>query len=67
MLDIFTDQVFTIGTVANVPQPVVVDDRLHNVPVKAMYGWDPGAHFGMYKPDSFWFDEGTSGQDVATQ
>lgn len=67
MLEIFTDQVFTIGTVANVPQPVVVDDHLRNVPVKAMYGWDPGAHFGMYKPDSFWFDEGTGGQDVATQ
>lgn len=67
MLALFTDQVFTIGTVANVPQPVVVDVRLRNVPEKAMYGWDPGAHFGIYKPDCFWFDESKGGQDVAGQ
>jgi peptide/nickel transport system substrate-binding protein len=67
MLQIFADQVYTIGTVANVPQPVVVDTRLRNVPERAMYGWDPGAHFGIYKPDCFWFDDAKSGQDVATQ
>jgi peptide/nickel transport system substrate-binding protein len=67
MLQIFADQVFTIGTVANVPQPVVVDTKLRNVPERAMYGWDPGAHFGIYKPDCFWFDDVKSGQDVATQ
>lgn len=67
MLHIFTDQVYTIGTVANVPQPVVVNGKLRNVPAKAMYGWDPGAHFGIYKPDCFWFDDKKSGQDVATQ
>jgi peptide/nickel transport system substrate-binding protein len=66
MLQIFADQVFTIGTVANVPQPVVVADGLRNVPEKAMYGWDPGAHFGIYKPDTFWF-ESDEGQDVAAQ
>ena len=21
-----------------------------------MYNWDPGAHFGVFKPDGFWFD-----------
>lgn len=67
MLSLFTDQVFTIGTVANVPQPVVVDRRLRNVPEKAMYGWDPGAHFGIYKPDCFWFDDTKGAQDVAQQ
>lgn len=66
MLQIFADQVFTIGTVANVPQPVVVATELRNVPQKAMYGWDPGAHFGIYKPDSFWFDA-KDAEDVATQ
>jgi peptide/nickel transport system substrate-binding protein len=55
MLAQFTDGVFTIGTVNGVPQPVVVSDRLHNVPEKGVYSWDPGAHFGMYKPDCFWF------------
>ena len=56
MLKIFTDQVFTIGTVSGVPQPVVVSNRLHNVPEQGIYSWDPGAHFGIYKPDCFWVD-----------
>ncbi len=57
VLAIWADQVYTIGTVANVPQPVVVNRHLHNVPEKAMFAWDPGAHFGVYKPDTFWLDE----------
>jgi peptide/nickel transport system substrate-binding protein len=56
MLTIFADQVFTIGTVSGVPQPVVVSNRLHNVPEQGIYSWDPGAHFGIYKPDCFWVD-----------
>ncbi len=54
MLQIFTNQVYTIGTVAGVQQPVVVVDRLHNVPIEGIYNWDPGAHFGIYQPDRFW-------------
>ena len=57
MLRIWADEVFSIGLVAGVPQPVVVSTRLRNVPVEGMYNWDPGAHFGMYKPDTFWFDD----------
>ena len=60
MLKIFADQVYTIGTVSGVPQPVVVSNRLHNVPEKGVYSWDPGAHFGIYKPDSFWVDSGAA-------
>jgi peptide/nickel transport system substrate-binding protein len=56
MLKTFADQVFTIGTVSGVPQPVVVSNRLHNVPEQGIYSWDPGAHFGIYKPDCFWVD-----------
>jgi len=54
MLAIFTDQVYTIGTVSGVEQPVVVTNRLRNVPIKGVYNWDPGAHFGIYEPDRFW-------------
>ena len=54
MLDIHADQVDTIGTVQGVLQPVVVSNRLNNVPDEAIYSWDPGAHFGMYRPDTFW-------------
>ena len=56
MLAINADQQFTIGIVADVPQPVVVSNHLENVPEKGIYAWEPGAHFGIYKPDTFWFD-----------
>lgn len=56
MLDIRADNVFTIGIVAGVPQPVVVNKKLRNVPKKGIYNWNPGAHFGIYHPDTFWFD-----------
>jgi peptide/nickel transport system substrate-binding protein len=55
MLQIWSDQVFSIGLIAGVQQPVVVSDRLRNVPSEGIYNWDPGAHFGIYKPDGFWF------------
>lgn len=54
MLKINAEQVFSIGIVAGVPQPVVVDNRLRNVPEKGVYNWNPGAHFGIYHPDGFW-------------
>jgi peptide/nickel transport system substrate-binding protein len=54
ILEIWSEQVFTIGTVANIPQPVIVATGFHNVPAKGIWSWEPGAHFGLYKPDSFW-------------
>jgi peptide/nickel transport system substrate-binding protein len=54
MLAIHADQVFSIGTVNAVPQPVVVNNRLRNVPQEGIYAWAPGAYFGMYRPDTFW-------------
>ncbi|MBM3480683.1 MAG: ABC transporter substrate-binding protein [Alphaproteobacteria bacterium] len=57
VLEIHAEQVFTIGLVANVRQPVVVSRRLRNVPDIGVYNWDPGAFFGVYRPDSFWFGE----------
>lgn len=57
MLAIYTDQVYTIGTIAGVPQPIVVSTRLRGVPQAGIYNWDPGAHLGMYKPDTFWLSE----------
>jgi peptide/nickel transport system substrate-binding protein len=66
MLHIWADQVFSIGTVAGVLQPVVVSDKLRNVPKKGIYNWDPGAYFGIYKPDQFWFEEGAAPQKSAS-
>ncbi|NUB26918.1 ABC transporter substrate-binding protein [Azospirillum brasilense] len=56
ILTLNTDQVFTIGTVAGVPQPVVARRTLRNVPEEGLFNYDPGAHFGLYRPDGFWFD-----------
>ena len=56
MLDIHADEVTSIGTVQGVLQPVVVRNTLRNVPEEALYSWDPGAHFGVYRPDAFWID-----------
>jgi peptide/nickel transport system substrate-binding protein len=56
MVKIQADQVTSIGTVQGVLAPIVVKNRLHNVPEKAILSWDPGAHFGIYRPDTFWVD-----------
>ncbi len=55
MLAIHRDQVFTIGLVGEMFQPVVVNNRMVNVPEKGVYNWDPGSFFGIYHPDTFWF------------
>ena len=56
MLEINADQVYSIGLIGSVPQPVVVNKDLRNLPDKGIYNWNPGAHFGIYRPDTFWFD-----------
>ena len=56
MLAIHADQVFSIGTVNAVPQPIVINARLRNVPEEGVYAWAPGAYFGMYRPDTFWLE-----------
>jgi peptide/nickel transport system substrate-binding protein len=56
MLDIYNDEVYSIGLASGVFQPVVARTDLRNVPKEGVYNWEPGAHFGLYKPDTFWFD-----------
>ncbi|MBS0337924.1 MAG: ABC transporter substrate-binding protein [Proteobacteria bacterium] len=55
MLSIHAEQQFVIGVISAVPQPVLVRTNLMNVPEKGFYNWDPGAFFGIYHPDGFWF------------
>lgn len=57
MLQTYTDQVFTIGTVNNTRHPIVVNARLKNVPEEGIFTWEPTAYFGVYRPDTFWFGE----------
>ena len=47
---------YTIGIVAQVPQPVLVANGLRNVPEEGIFNWDPGAQFGIYRPEIFWWD-----------
>ncbi len=53
MLAIHADQLFGIGMLAEAPQPIVVSNRMRNVPKKALWAWEPGAHFGVHRPDEF--------------
>ena len=50
----FAALVFFCVCVIAVPQPVVVNNRLRNVPQEGIYACAPGAYFGMYRPDTFW-------------
>ncbi len=56
ILDINAENMFSIGLIGNVPQPVVVRNDLRNVPEKGIHSWEPGAFFGIYRPDTFWWD-----------
>ncbi|EPJ43668.1 MAG: oligopeptide ABC transporter, periplasmic oligopeptide-binding protein [Osedax symbiont Rs1] len=58
MLAIHADQVYSIGLVSGILQPVVVNKNLRNVPQKAFYNWNPGAFFGIYNMASFWYQQG---------
>lgn len=55
MLQIHSDQQFAIGILSEAPQPVVVSNRLVNVPEFGKWAWDPGAHFGIHRVDEFFF------------
>jgi len=56
MLDIHSEEIFNIGIVNSVRQPIVVSNRLRNVPEEGLFSWQPGAYFGIYRIDTFWFD-----------
>ena len=42
-----TDQVFTIGSVTGIRQPIVVGPEIRNVPKEGFYAWDPGGYLGF--------------------
>jgi peptide/nickel transport system substrate-binding protein len=58
MLDINAEEVFTIGIVGGTLQPVVVKNGLRGVPAKGVYSWEPGSHFGVHNPDTFYWQNG---------
>jgi peptide/nickel transport system substrate-binding protein len=54
ILAINADQVFSIGTVNSVRQPLTATKKVKNLPEKGYWAWDPGGYIGLYKPDTFW-------------
>lgn len=56
ILDIHAEETIRIGLVSEVPQPVVING-VENVPLTAIYGWDPGAHFGLHRMDEFYLSD----------
>jgi peptide/nickel transport system substrate-binding protein len=57
MLRTYCEEVYSIGIVNSVPQPIVVNSKLQNVPVQGLYAWSPTSYFGIYHPDVFWFED----------
>ncbi|WP_210251338.1 ABC transporter substrate-binding protein [Aureimonas psammosilenae] len=57
MLDINADEALRIGIVSGIDNLVLVSDRLQNVPERAVYNWNPGAFFGVYRMETFFFGE----------
>jgi peptide/nickel transport system substrate-binding protein len=57
MLELYTDQVFSIGIVNATLQPIVSARRLHNLPEKGLFGFEPTSFLGVYMPDTFWLGE----------
>jgi peptide/nickel transport system substrate-binding protein len=53
ILQIHAEETIHIGLVSEVRQPVVVKG-LGNVPKDGIYGWDPGAQFGIHRMDEFY-------------
>ena len=57
ILDINADQVFAIGVVTATLLPVVVSNRLRNVPETGISSFNPYAYFGVYEMDAFWLTD----------
>ncbi|MGF1562193.1 MAG: ABC transporter substrate-binding protein [Geminicoccaceae bacterium] len=56
MLTIYAEQVYSIALISGVLQPVVHKAELKGVPEEAVFNWDPGAQFGIYRPDTFYWN-----------
>ena len=57
MLANHADNLWSIGTVSGELQPIVVSNRLKNVPDSVVFAWEPTALFGVYRVDEFYFAE----------
>jgi peptide/nickel transport system substrate-binding protein len=63
MLRNHAENQWVIGTVAGALQPIVVRNRLRNLPRKALYSWEPTAMIGVYRVDELFWTR-TTGQEA---
>lgn len=56
MLEIYTQQVYSIGIVNSTLQPIFRTAKLQNLPNEGLYGFEPTSYLGVYMPDTFWLD-----------
>ncbi len=56
MLKIYASQCYTVGLVSGVLQPVAARSTMRNVPEEAIFNYEPHGQFGIYLPDTFWYD-----------
>jgi peptide/nickel transport system substrate-binding protein len=56
MLRNHVDNQWIIGTVSGALQPIVTRDGLTNLPLKALYSWEPTAMIGIYRADEIFWD-----------
>ncbi len=61
MLTLNAEQVFAIGIVNGTRQPVVVSDRMRNVPQSGLWSFQPSSYFGLYMPDTFFYTDAGKG------
>ncbi len=66
MLKIYSDNLFTIGILNGTKQPVVTAPNLRNVPKNGVFAFNPGAYFGVYNPEAFYYAS-TSKSAAATK
>ena len=50
------ENVWTIGTVGIAPHPIIVNDKLQNVPKNGYWGWD-GRWSAPYYPETWYLKE----------
>ncbi|PPR61434.1 MAG: hypothetical protein CFH10_01166, partial [Alphaproteobacteria bacterium MarineAlpha4_Bin2] len=58
ILNLHAENVFVIGLINSAKQPIVISNKLRNIPKEGVYNWHPGAYFGIYRPATFWLTGG---------
>ncbi|KAA2238236.1 ABC transporter substrate-binding protein [Salinarimonas soli] len=62
MLENHARNVWTIGTVAGAPHPIVVRSGLENLPRRGDWAWEPTAMLGVYRLDELYWSRPADGR-----